>query len=460
VTIWEPAPQRTSSTRPTRPRSGPGGDLEADLIRVVGERLTRRTEATADGRPLILSAADRRQLALTEIQRALDELDEHRLETGESQLPAERIERLTTVVLNRLFGLGGLQDYIDDAANTDIFVNGYDRVRLRRRDGSVINGSPVAASDEELIEMIQAEARRGRNEHRWDPASPELNLQLPSGDRLHAIAWVSSRPSISIRRHNFELNRLGQLVGYGTINDALHHLLQAMVRARMNILVAGGTGAGKTTLLRCLINEIPPEQRIVTVEDNLELGLNRFSDLHPDHVELEARRANTEGRGEVTMHDLVRSALRMGPDRVIVGEIRGAEVVPMFLAMSQGNDGSMSTLHANSSESVFRRIHLYLAMAPERGDQEAANLLTSNAVDFIVHITSLRTGERVITSVREVTGIEGPNVASQETFAPDSTGRAVPRFRPTQRRLERLVDAGFDPGWLDATEAHTWGRVR
>jgi Flp pilus assembly CpaF family ATPase len=226
----------------------------------------------------------------------------------------------------------------------------------------------------------------------------------------------------------------------------------------LNLIVAGGTGAGKTTLLRCLINEIPPDQRLVTVEDNLELGVSNFEALHPNYVELEAREANTEGVGEVTMHDLVKSGLRMGPDRVIVGEIRGAEVVPMLLAMSQGNDGSMSTLHADSSEGVFRRIQMYLAMAPERGDWAAANLLTSNAVDLIVHIARLKNNQRVITSIREVTGIEGESSipASNEVFSPDATGKAVPTNSMSDKMLDRLLQAGFDPRWLQPSAATEW----
>jgi pilus assembly protein CpaF len=425
---------------------------------VVAERLTRRDQLDVEAGRRSLGLADRRQLARAEAQRAVEGIDVERFEQGRDPLSAPDAERLITAVMNRLFGLARLQDYIDDPQNTDIFVNGPDQVFLRRRDGSVLQGEPVADSADELIDMIQSEARRGRHEHRWDPAAPELNMQLPSGDRLHAIAWVSRVPSVSIRRHNFDLYRLKQLIDGGTINEALYHLLKAVVLAKLNVIVAGGTGAGKTTLLRCLINEIPPDERLVTVEDNLEIGLSRFGSIHPNVVELESRPPNTEGVGEITMHDLVRSGLRMGPDRVIVGEIRGAEVVPMLLAMSQGNDGSMSTIHADSSEGVFRRIQMYLSMAPERGDQAAANLLTANALDIIVHIARLPSNQRVITSVREVTGIEGESSvpASNEIFTPDRTGRAAPAKSMTDATLERLVRVGFDPRWLYPGPASIW----
>ena len=257
-------------------------------------------------------------------------------------------------------------------------------------------------------------------------------MRLPSGDRLHAIAWVSGRPSVSIRRHNFDISRLKQLIGLGTVSEALFHFLQAAVRARFNVIVAGGTGAGKTTLLRCLINEIPATERIITVEDSLEIGLEHFADLHPNHVDLEAREANLEGVGEFPMHRLVRSGLRMQPDRVIVGEVRGAEALPMMLAMSQGNDGSMCTIHADSSLGVFNRLQMYMAMTPERFDVEVTNLMIANAVHFIVHLGRLDTNERVVTSVREITGADGALVTSNEVYAPDTTGRAMTTLSPCE----------------------------
>lgn len=440
------------------------GDSDADsfdavmverLARRVGEDLGRHeTTLVEQGRRL--DGEDRRMYVRAALAQALAEINQDRLVEGRPPLAAEQAAELTEAVVNRLFGLGRLQSYLDDPEISDIYVNGADSVHLRWRDGSITLGGPVAESDDELIRVIQTQARRGRNEQRWDPASPELNLQLPSGDRLHAIAWVATRPSISIRRHNFDLNSLAQLVQLGTINEALHQLLKAMVRARFNIVVAGGTGAGKTTLLRCLLNEIPANQRIVTVEDSLELRLGSFSSLHPNLVELEARAANVEGVGSVTMHDLVRAGLRMGPDRVIVGEIRGAEVVPMLLAMSQGNDGSMSTIHADSSAGVFTRLQMYMAMTPERFDAPTANLMTANAVDVVVHLADLGR-RRALTSVREVTGADGGVLLSNEIYAPGDEGLATVNWRFEDATLRRLVAAGFDPRWLEPS-ANGWVR--
>ncbi|MEZ5233400.1 MAG: CpaF/VirB11 family protein [Acidimicrobiales bacterium] len=262
---------------------------------------------------------------------------------------------------------------------------------------------------------------------------------------------------MSIRRHNFDIGQLKQLIGYGTISESLWHLLRAMVQARFNVIVAGGTGAGKTTLLRCLINEVPDTERIITVEDSLEIGLDHFAALHPNRVDLEAREANVEGVGEFPMHRLVRSGLRMQPDRVIVGEVRGAEVLPMMLAMSQGNDGSMCTIHADSSMGVFTRLQMYMAMTPERFAVEVTNLMIANAVHVIVHLARLDTNERVVTSIREITGADGPVVSSNEVYAPDHTGRAMPRFPLTDTSLQRLERAGFDARWLRADHAG-WAR--
>jgi Flp pilus assembly CpaF family ATPase len=220
-----------------------------------------------------------------------------------------------------------------------------------------------------------------------------------------------------------------------------------MVWARCNVIVAGGTGAGKTTLLRCLINEIPADERLVTVEDTAEIGLERFAAAHPDYVDLEARTANIEGSGEFPMHRLARAALRMSPDRVIVGEVRGAEVLQMMLAMSQGNDGSMCTVHADSSHGVFARLAMYMAMTPESFSIEVTNLMIANAVDFVVHLGRLGDGTRAVTSVREVTGAEGVLVSSNEVYAPDHTRRAVPQFPISEARLAHLEAAGFDTAW-------------
>lgn len=419
------------------------------LRSAVGEELNRQAaEAEAAGRPAILGE-NRRMLARKLIAEELQGLDTDAMNSGGAVLSEEQRTELTKAVIAELFELGRIQQYVDDPTNTDIAINGHDSVWLTKRTGQKVKVGSVADSDEHLIEMIQTAARRGRSEQRWDPSSPMLDLQLASGDRLNAIAWVSGRPSISIRRHDFDIHRLKQLVSLGTVSEPLYHLLKAMVLARFNVIVAGGTGAGKTTLLRCLLNEVPPSERLVTVEDSLEIGLERFSDLHPDYVDLEARHANVEGVGELSMNDLAINALRMNPGRLIVGEVRGDEALTLLLACTQGNDGAMCTVHADSSAGVFGRLQMYLAMTRERFEPEAANLMVSQAIDCILHVAKLPDGTRAVTSLREVTGAEGDIVSSNEIYGPDVTGRAEARFRFSDDRLERLERAGFDRRWLD-----------
>ena len=422
--------------------------LVDQVRRRVGERLTQ-TIADADMNGAVpIEGENRRMLAHKLIAEELQTLDAQAMSAGTEPITDKTREQLSRSIINELFALGRIQQHIDDPDITDIAINGFDVVWLTRRNGTKVQGEPVADSDAHLIELIQTAARRGRSEHRWDPASPRLDLQLPSGDRLNAIAWVSGRPSITIRRHDFDIHRLKQLIDLGTLTEPLLHLLKAMVLARFNIIIAGGTGAGKTTFMRCLINEIPSNERLITVEDSLEVGINRFAHLHPDFVDLEARPANVEGVGELTMNDLAINALRMNPDRLIVGEIRGAEALTLLLACTQGNDGTLCTVHAASSEGVFGRLQMYLAMTRERFDPASTNLLVAQGIDVVVHIDQLANHSRVVTSIREITGADKDIVSSNEIYGPDETGRATSMFSFSAARLQRLEAAGFDRRWL------------
>lgn len=431
--------------------------LVAQLHRIVGDGLTdahARHEASGRGR---LSGDDERALARKLIADELQRLAATAFNEGREPLDEAAEQALTLAVLDRLHGLGRLQPLLDDPSIRDIHISGCQRVWLNLRDGTKVQGPPVAATDDELIDLIATAARRiGRSERRWDNAHPELNLQLPNGDRLHALMAVSGRPTVSIRRHDFDISRMSQLIERGVCDDLTASFLSAAVRARANIIVAGGTGTGKTTTLRCLINEIPADERLITIEDSLEIGIERFDDLHPDHEALEAREANTEGVGAFTLSDLVRSGLRMDPQRVIVGEVRGAEVLPMLLAMSQGNDGSMCSIHADSSKGVFARLAMYAAMTPERLAPDVTNLLVANAVDLVVHLGWVN-GERAVTSIREITGsLEAGQIVSNELWRPGPDGRGVPAAPPTTDLASSLEAHGFRPA--DHATASGWWR--
>ena len=426
-------------------RPGLDHDLVASVHRVVGEELARRAGAAERGEMSPLLPADERALSRKLIADQLQVLAREALAVGREPL-AEPVEaQLADAVFDRLHGLAGIQPLLDDPDVRDIHISGADGVWLTYRDGSKVRGAPVASSDAELVELVATAARRvGRSERRWDAAHPELNLQLPTGDRLHALMAVTGRPTITIRRHDFALHRLDHLWDRGVVDDHMARFLAAAVRAKVNIIVAGGTGTGKTTLLRCLINEIPAAERIITIEDSLEIGLEHFRALHPDFETIEARESNTEGVGEFSLADGVRAALRMDPDRVIVGEVRGAEVLPMLLAMSQGNDGSMCSIHADSSKGVFGRLAMYAAMTRERLDPEVTNLLVANAVQLIVHLGWVG-GRRRVTSIREITGtVETGQVASNEVWFPAGDGRGRGGGAASARLVESVEAHGFD----------------
>jgi Flp pilus assembly CpaF family ATPase len=400
-----------------------------------------------------LDEADRAALGRALIAEALQAEAAAALRDGRPLLDPEEEDRVAAEVFASLFAMAGFQPYLEDSSIENINANGADDVFVRYADGTREQVNPVAGSDGELVELVRTLAARvGLGERRFDLASPRLSLQLPDGSRLFAVMAVTGRPCVSIRRHRFLKVTLGDLVGLGTLDSGIQTFLTACVAARKNLLVTGGTGAGKTTMLRALCAEIPPAERLVTIEDALELGLDRDRDAHPDAVAMQAREPNVEGEGEVTQADLVRWALRMSPDRVLVGEIRGSEVIPMCNAMTQGNDGSMATLHASSTKGAFSRLATYAVQAPERLPLEATNLMVANAVDFVVHLGTDTRGRRVVSSVREVVDAEGPQISSNEVFRPGPDGRAVPGVPMRNDTLDDLVSSGFDPDVLERDE--------
>lgn len=326
-------------------------------------------------------------------------------------------EELIDEAVAHVLGMGKLQPLLEDPEISDIHIRGNRPIWLKMRSGERREHPPIVSTDSELVDLIRRIATRmGHREQRFDAAHPELNLQMKDGSRLFATMEVSSHPTLVIRRHRFEFSSLGELVSHNMMTPQTAQFLAAAVRARYNIVIAGGTGTGKTTLLRALINEIPRLERIVTIEDAFEIGLEHFESAHPDHDALQARPANTEGLGEITMADLARMALRMDPDRVIIGEVRGGEAFPMLLAMSQGNNGSMCTIHADSARTVFPKLLAYVSLADLSLPSEAINLLVSTAIHFVVHIQIVN-GVRQVVSIHEVVDADGVAISSNEVFS-------------------------------------------
>jgi Flp pilus assembly CpaF family ATPase len=433
------------STPTIRQSHGPVDRIQAEVARRLSSSASSVGHRDGLSDPA-QGEADRAVLGRALIAEALQAEAASALRDGRPLLDAETEDEVAAQVFAGLFAMAGFQPYLEDPSIENINANEADEVFVRYADGSREQVSPVAGSDAELVELVRTLAARvGLGERRFDLASPRLSLQLPDGSRLFAVMAVTGRPCVSIRRHRFLKITLSDLVGLGTIDTGLEAFLAACVAARKNLLVTGGTGAGKTTMLRALSAEVPPSERLVTIEDALELGLDADRDAHPDAVAMQAREPNVEGEGEVTQADLVRWALRMSPDRVLVGEIRGAEVIPMCNAMSQGNDGSMATLHASSSKGAFSRLATYAVQAPERLPLEATNLMVANAVDFVVHLGTDVRSRRVVSSVREVVDAEGLQISSNEIYRPGPDGRAVPGAPLRSDTLDDLVAAGFDP---------------
>lgn len=305
----------------------------------AGDRIAeqRRQDQVSGVTPM--STEDERQYARAVIAQILEEYARAEINAGRTPLDAETEEAYAAAVHAALFGVGRLQPLLDDPEVENIDINGCDQVFVGYSDGREERGEPVAETDEELIELIQIlGAYSGLSSRPFDSANPQLDLRLPDGSRLSAVMDVARRPALSIRRARMGKVFISDLVGNGTLTPELGHFLACAVRARKNIMIAGATNAGKTTLLRALANEIPPNERLITVERALELGLDTFPDLHPNVVAFEERLPNSEGQGTISMAELVRRSLRMNPSRVIVGEVLGDEIVTMLNAMSQGND--------------------------------------------------------------------------------------------------------------------------
>ncbi|WP_298885489.1 ATPase, T2SS/T4P/T4SS family [uncultured Serinicoccus sp.] len=406
------------------------------LFQKLGGRLTDSTLQEAELQGLV-----RKELAAL-------------VQSADISLKPDERRRLIDDLTDDVLGYGPLQKLLDDDDVSEVMVNGPDHVYVERA-GRLTNSGVVFTSEEQLRRVIERIVSRvGR---RIDESSPLVDARLEDGSRVNAIIppLAVNGSSLTIRKFGKVPLQAEDLVQRDSLTPEMVTLLDACVKARLNILVTGGTGTGKTTLLNVLSSFIPTDERIVTIEDAVELQLQQ------EHVvRLESRPPNIEGRGEITIRDLVRNSLRMRPDRIVVGEVRGAESLDMLQAMNTGHEGSLSTVHANTPRDAIARLETLVLMAGMDLPLRAIREQISSAVDLIVHLTRLRDGTRRVTHVTEVQGMEGEIITLQDAFlfdfhaGVDEHGKFLGRPRATGVRpgfTERFEDLGIQlpPGVFD-----------
>jgi pilus assembly protein CpaF len=366
---------------------------------------------------------------------------------AQEAMPLSTVERdrLVNDVQHELFGLGPLEPLLADPTISDILVNAHGTIYVERR--GKLEVTNVAFKDDEhlmrVIERIVSSVGR-----RIDESSPMVDARLKDGSRVNAIIPPLSidGPVLSIRRFGAEPLRMSSLIENKALTKDIADMLEMCVNARLNVLISGGTGAGKTTLLNALSAYIPENERIVTIEDSAELQLQQ-----PHVVRLETRPPNIEGKGEVTQRDLVRNALRMRPDRIVIGEVRGGEAIDMLQAMNTGHDGSLTTVHANTPRDALARLETMIQMTGMRLSDRAMRQQVAAAINLVVQVARLSDGTRRVTAISEITGMEGETITMQEIFqyertGIDAQGQVIGRFRPTgirPRFAERLKSCGL-----------------
>jgi len=415
-------------------RRGRAGDPHADL--------KTRIHRTCIAR---LGAAFINLEGSHELARRVREIVKEQLDADEAPLSPSERALLEQQIADDILGYGPLEPFLQDPTVTEVMVNGYDQLYVER--GGTIDETDASFLDDahllRIIDRIVSQVGR-----RIDESSPMVDARLPDGSRVNAIIPPLSLrgPSLTIRKFTRDALSLRDLVGLGSITALSADFLAECVRGKLNILISGGTGTGKTTLLNAVSGFIPERERIVTVEDAAELRL-----LQRHVVSLESRPPNVEGQGEVRIRDLVRNALRMRPDRIIVGEVRGAEALDMLQAMNTGHDGSLTTIHANSARDALHRLEMLVLMAGVELPMKAIREQIAGGFDLLIHIARLVDGSRRITQVTEIAGMEGDVVTLQDLFV-----ARAPEVRPAYGvpLLDPLRPTGLRPAFLSKLKAN------
>jgi pilus assembly protein CpaF len=447
-----PSPTTTSSTfAPPQMSSSEEPEwtsAQSRALRLHAQRSEAYTELKARIHEDLIAELDPEQLSgdtslNSPIRRAVESTAEERLTQLDASLSRQDCQRLASEIADEVLGYGPLEPLLRDPSVTEIMVNGPDRIFCERAGG--IHLSEYRFRDDSHILNVLDKMLRplGR---RLDESSPMVDARLPDGSRINAIIppLAVKGPSVTIRKFSRDLLGVDDLVRLGTLTRPTVTLLAACVRARLNILVSGGTGTGKTTMLNVLSDFIPPRERLVSIEDPAELQLK-----HIDWVNLETRPANIEGRGQVAQRDLVRNALRMRPDRIIIGECRGGEAFDMLQAMNTGHDGSLTTVHANTPRDALARVENMVLMAVELPIQAVREQVASG-INLIVQIARMQDGTRRVTHISEIVGAQGGVITLQDLFTfhhqgigPEGVVQGALQatgLRP--RFMERLVQHG------------------
>ena len=377
-------------------------DIHAKIIDEMPEALQRAiNQSTGDQK---------------EVRRMVENICAEEVRNNPFAVPLGDRERLVDELISEIMGLGPIEPFLQDSSVSEVMVNGPDSIYIERS-GHLIKTETRFRNAEHLMHIIdRIVSAVGR---RVDESSPMVDARLLDGSRVNVIIPPLSLigPCLTIRKFSRDVLTVDKMIEFGSFDERMAQFLEACVRGRLNIVVSGGTGSGKTTLLNVLSSYVPESERIVTLEDSAELQ------LHQDNlVTLETRPANIEGEGEISMRDLVRNALRMRPDRIIVGEVRTGEALDMLQAMNTGHDGSMTTAHANSARDLLSRLETMVLMSGMELPLRAIRSQIASAVDIVVQIARMRDGSRKIINISEITGMEGDIITMQDLFRFEQQG--------------------------------------